>query len=186
MDKIISDYRRANARVPIGYWICTVFVTAGFFLSGVIFKTRLAIPSLILALFLMTVSVITTLDIAVKFPRKFKREFEMLPPDTQSSVSKQYLKAAKLGANRFMDDCFVYYSGRRIGLLRYDDILSVEDRGKDIGLTLRDGKTSALTVHAGENPAVIMAALRSKNDRIKFFINGKEVDFGKKNRNTHA
>ena len=186
MNKIISDYRRANTRVLVGYWLCTLLVIAGFFLSGVIFKTYLAIPALVLALFLTAVSVITTLNITVKVPHKFKREFEILSPDIQASVSKQYPKAAKLGASRFMDDCFIYCSGRQICLLRYDEIRSVEDRGKELGLTLRDGKTSALTVHAGENPAIIMAALRSKNNRIKFFINGKEVDFNKRNKNPSA
>lgn len=176
MDKIIKDYQKTFRHTPIGYWISTAFVVAGFALSGVYTKMPLAVFAVILTAGLLGLSVWITLDIAVLAPRKFARRLNAMPESDKDNILAQYESAPNLGKRWFLGEYMLYHRNRRIELLRYDMIRSAEPKGFKMELVLLDGRTERIPLEPDENPAMIVAALRSKNPQISVKLNGQVIE----------
>lgn len=180
MKEIIRDYRRAYRKMILGYWISTLVVIGAFFLSGVILHGKMMVPAILAAAFLFGLSCFLSFNILIKEPGRFKQYFNGLPDNVRERVIAQYPKASRLGQSRFMEEYLIFYNERRIVLLVFKEIMSVDDRGRTLAIKNLDGTETFMPVRAGEMSAVIMAVLRSKNPRIKFMIGGKKVNLNKK------
>lgn len=180
MKEIIRDYRKAHSRTIFGYWISTAVIVGVFFLSGVILQRKTAIPAAIVAAFLVGLSCFLSFSVIVKEPARFKRYFGELPPNEREAVLAQYPKASKLGVGRFMKEYLIFYHERKIELLKFGEIKSVDDRGRVLAIKCLDDREIFMPVRVGETSAIIMAVFRSENPRIKFMIDGKKVNFNKK------
>jgi len=175
-NKIIKDYRRSFRHTPIGYWICTAFVTAGFLLSGVYVKMPLTIPAAVLTAAFAGLSLWATLNVLVFSPKKFAKMLDNFPEEEKEKILSRYESAPNIGKRWFLDEYLLYHRKRRIELLRYDLIRSAEPKGLKMELILLDGKTEILPLEPDENPAMIVAALRSKNPQISVKLNGQVIE----------
>lgn len=176
MDKIISDFKKSFRHTALGYWLCTAMCLAGFLLSGVFVKAPTRIPAAAVAAFLVSASAYTTLEIFFTAPKRFREKLGRLPEKTRGDIITQYERAACFGKKWFLEEYLLFHGKRKIELLRFDEIRSAEPKGFKMELELLDGKKKALLLEPNENPAVIAAALRSKNPQISVMIDGRVVD----------
>ena len=65
-------------------------------------------------------------------------------------------------------------------MIKYDEIKSADMKKMRLYLALENGKSLPFPIEPSENPAILVAALRSKNGKMKATIDGKTVDFDKK------
>ncbi|GEM_PF-6167729 len=175
-DKIIRDCRRTFRHTPIGYWISTAFVTAGFLLSGIYTKMPLAVIAAVLTAAFWGISAWATLDVFVFSAKKFAKTLDGLPEKSRTKILQKYESAPALGKRWFLEEYLLFHRKRRIELLRYDEIRSAEPKGMKIELELLNGKVERLPLEPDENPAMIVAALRSKNPQISVKLNGKIIE----------
>ena len=79
-----------------------------------------------------------------------------------------------------MKEYLIFYHDRKIELLKFGEIKSVDDRGRVLAIKCLDDREIFMPVRVGETSAIIMAVFRAENPRIKFMIDGKKVNFNKK------
>ena len=179
MKQILRDYFRAHFSIPIRYVFVTAVCVGAFFLTGIFSRDSTRVAGIVVSAFLTGVVIWAAVDIFAVAPQKFRKNTERLTETEREEIVSGYETAPKLGARRFYRDKYVlFYSYRRIILLKYDEIISAEPkgtRGENIFLKLADGKTVLMPVLPTENGAVLMAALRAGNPDIKIYINGKLV-----------
>lgn len=179
MKQILRDYFRAHFSIPIRYVFVTAVCVGAFFLTGIFSRDSTRVAGIVVSAFLTGVAIWAAVDIFAVAPQKFRKNTERLTETEREEIVSGYETAPKLGARRFYRDKYVmFYSYRRIILLKYDEIISAKPkgtRGENIFLKLADGKTVLMPVLPTENGAVLMAALRAGNPDIKIYINGKLV-----------
>ncbi len=177
MDKIIRDYYKAHISVPIRFAVVTAICIGAFFLTGIFSRDNTFAAGIIVSAFLVGVFIWAAVDVFFIAPHKFRRDMEKMPESDREIIVSGYDKAAKIGARRFYKDGFLlFYSYRRIVVLRYDEIVSAEpksSRGENIFLKLSDGRTVLMPVLPNENGAVLLAALLEQAPEIKIYINGR-------------
>lgn len=176
MDKIIRDYRKTFRHTPIGFWISTAFITAGFLLSGVYTQMPLAVIAAVLTAADWGLAIWVTLEVFVLSGKRFAKTLDSIPEEKKAEILSQYESAPALGKRWFLGEYLLYHRNRRIELLRYDMIRSAEPKGFKMELELLDGKTERLPLEPDENPAMIVAALRSKNPQISVKLNGQVIE----------
>lgn len=174
--KIIKDYRKTYRHTPIGYCISAVLVTAGFLLSGVFTRMPYAVIAGICTAVFWGLTIWAALDLFVFSARKFGKTLDGIPEDKKAEILSQYEKAPSLGKRWFLGEYLLFHRNRRIELLRYDVIRSAEPKGFKMILELSDEKIERLPLEPDENPAMIVAALRSKNPQISVKLNGQVIE----------
>ncbi len=175
MKKIISDFRRAYRKKIIFYWAEFAVIALGLTLSGAVVreKTRIIAWVVLAGLLLLTIWVtISTLSA----PRKFSKKLSRLPEKTREKILADYGTTKDMGGRWFLEEYVLFYRNRKIELLRYDEIRSAEPKGFSLELRLLDGKKALMPVGPAENPAVLIAALRSRNPQISAMLNGKVIE----------
>lgn len=174
MEKIIGDYRKTHRGTLTAYWIMSALLVLGLSLAAYS-NERIRILSIVLIAFDLGLSLWATLIYLVIEPDKFRKKLSTLPEETRAGIISQYEKAPCFEKKWFLEEYLLFYNAK-IGLLRFDEIRSAEAKGFGIELKLLDGKKSKIPLSPDENPAVIVAALRSKNPDISVLINGKVVE----------
>ena len=174
--RIIGDYRKTFLRAPIGYTVSAVFVAAGFLLSGAFTKMPYAVIAGVCTAVFCGLAAWAMLDLFVLSGRRLAKKLGGMPEEKKAELLAQYERAPSLGKRRFLGEYLLFYRSRRIELLRYDEIRSAEPKGFKMILELLDGKIERLPLEPDENPAMIVAALRSKNPRISVKLNGQVIE----------
>ena len=175
MEKIISDYRKTHRGTLIKYWAMTVLMTLGLSMA-VLGNKKLLIPAIAVSAYFVIISLFGTLEITVNEPARFRKKLEALPESDRNGIISQYEKSAKFRCKRFLDEYLLFYLNRKIMLVRFDEMQSAEPKGFKLAIGLSGGRMTVLPLYPDENPAVIVAALRSKNPDISVLINGKVVE----------
>ena len=179
MKHILHDFYRAHRGVVIRYAVVIAICILAFFLTGIYTKENTVVAGIIVSVFLGGVMAWLLLDVFAAGRRDFAVRLERLPESDREKIIGGYDGALRLGQRRFYgEDYLLFYSYRRIRLLRYDEIRSAEpkrSRSEIIFLTLCDGKTTLMPIEPNENSAIILAALREKNPQIKIYLDGKPV-----------
>lgn len=170
---IAREYLRANRSTPIRFGIVTAICLAAFLISGAFVKEKTRILAIALSAFLLGITLWALLDVLTE-PKRFLKRY----PGIGSIISSE--EPHKLGRRFFYEEFFVYFGRRRICVMRYDLVQCVEMRGNKLFMKLKDGKELPLPYEYSENPAILVAALRSKNPRLTAAIDGREVNFNKK------
>ncbi len=142
-----------------------------FFVTGknddlLVFKS---VASGIFVLYAVVITVITLIQ-----PFIFKKRVQKLPGNEMNEIQGE--KFTKIGKRRFYENFVLYFYGRKIHLVKFSEIKSLEPKGNKIRLVLQNGKKAALTVEPEENSAMLAAALKSKNPEISVIINGKVIE----------
>lgn len=174
--KIINNYRKTYRHTPIGYCISAALVTAGFLLSGAFTRMPFAVIAGVCMAAFWGLTIWAALDVFVFSDRRFMKTLNGIPKEKRAELLSQYESAPNLGKRRFLGEYLLFYRKRRIELLRYDTIRSAEPKGLKMILELSDEKTELLPLEPGENPAIIVAALRSKNPHISVKLNGQVIE----------
>lgn len=176
LDKIIKDYRKTFRNVIISDWICAALIVIAFVLSGVYVKFPLVIVAVICTAVMCGIAVWQTLGILVLERRRLVRRLNSLPEGDKEKILSRYESVHDIGKRWFLDEYLLFHRNRHIELLRYDTILSAEPKGFKLELELPGGKIERLGLGVDENPAMIVAALRSRNPRISVKLNGQVIE----------
>ena len=173
--KLISDYRRENLPFVIRWWIITavelmVYVFTGMFKKGD-FRTALAIAFTAAFVFM---SVYVTLFVFVIMPQSIKRRFMALSGG--AAVLEQYENAPRLGKRRFLEEYLIFFYNMKMFLVKYSEIKSAELKGYKLLLDTGGKKPLKMPFDVDENPAMLVAALRSRNADISVILGGKVVE----------
>ena len=176
LGKIMEDYRKSFFHVIIGDWICAVLIVAGPALSGSYADFPRVVPAVVCTIGMCGIAIWQTLGILVLERRRLIKRLNDLPEGDKEKILSQYASAHDIGKRWFLGEYLLFHRNRHIELLRYDMIRSAEPKGFKMELVLLDGKTERLGLGADENPAMIVAVLRSKNPLISVKLNGKIIE----------
>lgn len=178
MKKILSDHQKAVRIIPLRWWTVTAVEFALCFFIGA-FRSEgiskiLAIAS---TAFFSAVSAVITIIAFWITPMKFKKRMNSFSETEQNSIAEQYERsAAELGYRRFLDEYLICFIGLKILLLKFSEIRSVGLKGYELLLDTGGKKPVKMPFGAEENPAILVAAMRSRNPKISVIINGKAVE----------
>ncbi len=176
MKKIISDYLREHRWLPIRWWLVTALDAAGLLLSHSFTKDSTRVAAFVCTAGLATAALWSTLDVLVAAPGRFKKRLNALPENERNAVSEQYENAAAIGKRYFLKEFLIFYFRADIVLVRFSEIRSAELKGYKLLLDTGGKKPLKMPFEPDENPAMLVAALRSKNPQISVKLNGQIIE----------
>lgn len=178
MKRIISDYQKTVRTVPLRWWTVTAVEFSVCFFIGA-FRSEGMSKALAIAFtsFFVLISAAITLNVFIIAPERFKNRLNSLPGNDRSSVIEQYEKSsAVIGKRHFLDEYLICFIGINIAMLKFSEIKSAELKGFKLLLDTGGKKPVKMSFEVDENPAVLVAALRSRNPNISVILNGKVVE----------
>lgn len=175
MKPVTREFYRVHLPVPLRYFTVTAVCAAAFFFTGSYNRLFAIIVSALMVLFTLW----SLIDVLIA-PTLFKKQLGRLPESERKELVSGMESASKLGKRWFSERHLVYFAKRRIRFVRYDELQSADLRGSKLFLKLADDSETPMPFEMSENPAILVAALRSKNGKMKASINGNPVDFDKK------
>lgn len=182
MKHITDEFYRAHRSIPLRFLIVSAICVAAFFFTGTYSRENTRLLAIIFSALLGLLTIWALVDVLTA-PMIFKKQLGKLPENERKELVSGLESASKLGKRWFSESYLVYFAKRRIRFVRYDELESAELKGSRLFLKLADGSETPLPFEVSENPAILVAALRSKNGKMKAFVNGKNVDFEKRGRN---
>lgn len=176
-DKLLADYRREFRLTALRWWIVTAIIAAVYLFTDMFKREGVMLIAAIAALaFFAVMSVYSTLFVFVIEPMRIKKLLNGLPDDKRAGVLAQYEKAAKLGNRRFLDEYLIFFVNMKMVMPKYSDIRSAELKGRNLLLDIGKEKPLKMPFDFDENPAVLVAVMRSRNPDISVILNGKIVE----------
>lgn len=173
MKEISKEFFRIYRSVIFQIWAIVAVCAAAFAVSGAFKSEKPLFAIIVCGIFASAATVLTVMILAS--PGIFEAKLKKCPEEVRREISAG--KFVALGTRRFYENHLLFYSRRKINLVSYDEIKSVEIRSvMKMELTLESGKKLRLPTAPDENSAVIAAAFKSKNPKIKFIINGKTIE----------
>ena len=175
INKLISDYRRENRSFPIRWWIITAVEVLIYIFTGM-FKNddfRRVLAAAFTAAFVL-VSVYATLYVLIIEPWNIKKRLNDMPDG--NALQEQYGKAPVFGKRRFLEEYLIYFYNMKMFLVKYSEIKSAELKGYKLLLDTGGKKPLKMPFDVDENPAILVAALRSRNAYISVILGGKVVE----------
>lgn len=179
MKPLIREFYRAHRFVPLRYFVVTAVFAAVLFFTGSYTKEDIRFVAITVSAFMGLLALWSLIDVLTA-PLFFKVRLGKLPENERKELVSGLDSASKLGKRWFSEKYLVYFAERRIRFVRYDELQSADLKGNRLFLKLSDGSVTPLPFEADENPAILVAALRSKNGQMQASVNGKPVDFDKK------
>lgn len=175
MEKIISDFRKRVKSAVIRFWGGTLTVLVILLLTRTFSKESTRVMAFIIAGGIILLTLFWTVEYLILCAARFKKRFGSLPKTEQDKIAEQYEKTKPLNEKWFLDDYLLYFRND-IMLVKYSDIQKAELWKNRLRLHLTDNTIQPLPTWIDENPAVIVALLRSKNSEISVMIDGKVVE----------
>ncbi len=170
MKEIAGEYLKIYRSVIIQQWFIAVICAVLFAVFGAFKSVFAVVVCICFALIALTATIVILLS-----PKLFEQRLKKCPEDVREEILEG--KFVVLGERRFYENHLLYYSKRRINLVRYDEITRVEIKSiMKMELTVKSGKKLSLPTNPDENSAVIAAAFKSKNPLIEFVINGRTIE----------
>jgi hypothetical protein len=175
MKQIIRDFFKSNVSLIVRYVIVIAVCIIAFLLTGIYTRDNTSTLGIIITGFLTGLFLAMLFDVFVLAPASFKKKIKSLSADDAADVGNNYAEASKTGNIRFYkENWLMFFSYRKIHLVRYDEISSVNEKRNNLIVTLNDGKAAVMESNSEQNSALLMAALKDKNQNIKFLLNGQE------------
>lgn len=185
MRQIIKDFYKAHISLLIRYSVIVAICITAFFMTGVFVRDNTRVPGIIISAFLGACLIWAAADIFIIAPKNFGKRLRELPEGSAAEVVDNYPRAYRIGVHKFYrDNWIIFYSYRRIKLMRYDEILSADLRRNGIFLKLRDGKETIIALQPGESGEMLMAGIKGRNENIKIMLNGEPAHFAAKPEST--
>ncbi|MDE7229736.1 MAG: hypothetical protein K2N56_04580 [Oscillospiraceae bacterium] len=173
-NKIYADFLKANRFALIRCWLIGAgeLALVWFARSSDYLKWGL----LIIAVWILGLAVMATLDVAVFSKRKLEASLFSMSEEERAALFEQYEKAHSFGGKKFLDEYLIFFLETKIFFLKYTDILSAELKGYKLLLDIGEKRPVKMPFDAEENPALLVAAMRSRNPKISVILNGKVVE----------
>ena len=162
-------------RFAIVWAICT----AVLFFTGTFTRGSTKIPAIVVCAFLGIMTVWAALGVMIA-PGRFKKRLASLPEGDREEILSGFSTVPSIGKRWFFEAHLLYFTKGTIELVRYDELESADMKRNKLFLKLADNRELPLPFDGSENPAMLVAALRSRNGKLKATIDGKPVDFDKK------
>lgn len=174
MEQILSDFRRSRKKLLINFTVCAAAVWLIAWIPMIFSEnwlTWVKVAWICIAAVLSAAAAFLygrcLLETLFLVPQRLERQLKALPPDEYEQVISSYPNAKSLGERWFLPEHILFYTNRRVFVLRYDAIIRI--------VSLKDGDlrlcTSAgdivMPVRAGENAAMIYALLHGRNPALK-------------------
>ena len=179
MKQVTEEFYRAHKCIPLRFLIVSAICVGVLFFTGTFSRENTRLPAVIVSAFLGLFTLWTLVEVLIA-PMRFKKQLDRLPQNIGAEITSGLESASRLGKRWFMENYLVYFAKRRICFLRFDELQSADLKGNKLFVSLADGKTVLLPFEPSENPAILVAVLRSKNGQMSASVNGKPVDFDKK------
>lgn len=163
--------------MPLRWWTVTVIQFTVYLLTGVFSRGGISrVLSIVCIAFFILMSAYVTLNVLLIVPRHFQKRLNALPESGRTEVLEQYEKSPAIGKRHFLDKYLIYFTGTNIVLLKFSEIKSAELKGFKLLLNAGGKKPLKMPYDANENPAMLVAAIRSRNPDISVILNGKVVE----------
>lgn len=176
MKQIVRDFLKAHVSMLVRYTLIVAVCIGCFALTGIFSKEKTLFAGIAVTAFLLFILVWAFVDVLAVGPAKFRKRLAELEEADRSEVISGYPNARRLGKRFFYKkDWLMFYSYRRIELIRFGELRSAEPKGSNLFLTLSGGRTVLMPVEPGENDAMLMAVLKQYNKDITFMLNGSPV-----------
>lgn len=178
MKKILSDYRKTVWIMPLRWWTVTaVEFAVCFFIGAFRNEGTSRVLAIVCTAFFVLMSAVITLNVLLITPKRFKKRLNSLPEAERNTIIKQYEKSSAVtGKRHFLDEYLICFIGMNIALLKFSEIRSAELKGFKLLLDIGEKKPLKMPFEADENPAILVAAMRSRNPNISVILNGKIVE----------
>lgn len=175
MKKIISDFGKRVRPFIIRFWIGTILIFGILFISRSFSEESTRVMAFIIFGVIILILLFNTVEYLFLCAARFKKKFTSLPKTEQDEIAEQYEKTKPLNEKWFLEDYLLCFRNDII-LIKYSDIQKVELWRHKLRLHLTDNTIQPLPTRIDENPAMIVALLRSKNPDISAMIDGKVVE----------
>lgn len=182
MKDITKEFYRAHRLVPVRFAAVWAICAAVLFFTGTFSREGTRVPAIVVCAFLGVVTLWSLADI-ITAPRRFKKRLEALSEDSRCEILSGFSSVPNIGRRWFYEHYLLFFAKRRIEIVSFDEMYSADLKGNRLFLKLADERELPLPFEASENPAVLVAALRSRNGKMKASIDGKPVDFDKGRKN---
>lgn len=176
MRDITRAFYRANGLVSVRFAAVWAICAAALFFTGTFTRESTRIPAIVVCAFLGVMTAWSAIEI-ITAPRRFKRRLENLSENVREEILSGFSSVPSIGKRWFYARFFLYFTRRSIEIVEYDELESADLKRNKLFLKLSGGKMLPLPFEASENPAMLVAALRSRNGKMKASIDGKPVDF---------
>lgn len=176
MNAIAKEFLRVHLTAALRYFIVTAICAAVMLFTGTYAGDTLRIPAIAVTAFLGAITLWVLFD-TLTAPRRFKARILALPESERGAIENGVQNARRLGRRWFLEEHLIYFAKRRIRFFRFDELCSAElNRGR-LTVTLQSGEKYPFPYEADENPAVLVAVLRSRNSKLTAAVDGKPVNF---------
>lgn len=179
MKQITREFYRVNGVAPLRFAIVTAVCAAAFLLTGCFSRENTRLLAIIVTELLGAVTALSLVDLLIARMR-FKKRLEILPENYRAEILSDFSSVPSIGKRWFFERSLLYFTRRRIEIVSYDELESADLKHGRLYLKLIGGKTLPFPFESSENPALLVAALRSRNGNLKASIDGKPVEFDKK------
>lgn len=179
MKLITHEFYRANLPFTLGYLIAAAIVAAAYCFTGSYTRENTRFVAVIVSAVMGAIALWSLINVLIA-PMLFKKQLGELAEDERNELVSGLESATKLGKRWFSENYLVYFAKRRIRFVRYDEMQSADLKGSKLFLKLSDGTEAPLPFEFSENPAILVAVLRSENGQMTASVNGKPVDFDRK------
>lgn len=177
MKSIISDYRKAVGSIPLRWWTVTAIEFTVYLFTGVFSRGGISrVLSIVCTAFFVLMSAYVTLNVLLIVPRHFQKRLNALPDSERTAALEQYEKSPAIGKRHFLEKYLICFIGTDIVFLKFSEIKSAELKSFKLLLNVGKKKPLKMPFDANENPAMLVAAMRSRNPDISVILNGKVVE----------
>ena len=167
MKKILKKFYKASAGTVVFYTIICAVIIGAFFLTGVFAKEKTFNAGVLASAFILLSDLIMLVQIFIIAPNRLRSQLAKLSPEEQTAVTEGFDTAQPMGSRYFLKDFAIVFSYRRIYLLRYTDIVTIERGQRNLFLTLISGKSIVIEFGYNENLGQTLAAFMLKNPNIR-------------------
>lgn len=167
MKKILKKFYKASAGTVVFYTIICAVIIGAFFLTGVFAKEKTFNAGVLASAFIILSDLIMLVQVFIIAPNRLRSQLSKLLPEEQTAVTEGFDTAQPMGSRYFLKDFAIVFSYRRIYLLRYTDIVTIERGQRNLFLTLISGKSIVIEFGYNENLGQTLAAFMLKNPNIR-------------------
>lgn len=167
MKKILKKFYKASAGTVVFYTIICAVIIGAFFLTGVFAKEKTFNAGVLASAFIILSDLIMLVQVFIIAPNRLRSQLSKLLPEEQTAVTEGFDMAQPMGSRYFLKDFAIVFSYRRIYLLRYTDIVTIERGQRNLFLTLISGKSIVIEFGYNEDLGQTLAAFMLKNPNIR-------------------
>lgn len=176
MKQITKEFFRANVSSLVRFAVVWAIYALLMFLTGAFTRDNTRIPAIAVTALMGAMTLWTAIEL-LSAPIVFKKKLGKLPENIREEILSGFSTVPSIGKRWFYERHLMYFTRRRIEIVTYEELESADLRRNRLYLKLSGGRTLPLPFDASENPALLVAALRSRNGSLKASIDGKSVDF---------